>query len=74
MLENVARMNGKLDVLGLDFSGDRNGGDGLQLESSPASYNLPGTGVVQDDVAQKIKRKIDHGTKTKGKGITEMLV
>eukprot|EP00904_Undaria_pinnatifida_P013100 jgi/Undpi1/8920/HiC_scaffold_26.g11381.m1 len=43
MLENVARMNGKLDVLGLDFSGDRNGGDGLQLESSPASYNLPVT-------------------------------
>ena len=74
MLESVARMNGKLDVLGLDFSGDRNGGDGLQLESSPASYNLPGTGVVQDDAAQKIKRNIALGTKTKGKGITEMLV
>eukprot|EP00904_Undaria_pinnatifida_P013101 jgi/Undpi1/8921/HiC_scaffold_26.g11382.m1 len=50
MLESVARMNGKLDVLGLDFSGDRNGGDGLQLESSPASGDggAPGAAMWRD--------------------------
>lgn len=46
ILENVARVNGKLDVLGLGFSEDRDEGDTLPAESSLASYNLSGIGVV----------------------------
>lgn len=46
ILENVARVNGKLDVLGLDFSGQRTEVDGLPVGSSPPSYNLSGTTAV----------------------------
>lgn len=46
ILESVARVNGKLDVLGLDFSGQRTEADRLPVESSPPSYNLSGIGLV----------------------------
>lgn len=46
ILENVARVNGKLDVLGLDFSGQRTEMDRVPIEPSPPSYNLSGTTVV----------------------------
>ena len=45
VLENVARVNGKLDVLGLDFSGQHREGNISPIDSSPPVYHLSGTGV-----------------------------